>query len=659
MNKNENMPWMNFYKDYPIERQNYVDLNIKKYLENIARNKKDLTAETYYGKETSYGELFYNVDKASRVLTEMGVGVGDRILYLVPNIPEVGELWLGSAQIGAVSDFIDPRPDSMDAKANGNKLLEIVKFEHPKYIVALDMCYMAMIKPVEEELLSYGIHDVVLLRATDSMNLGGKISYMKDVINYNDLKNKRHVLDNINKLKWYQALLEKVQMMKQQEGTLNDAMASSKLNIMFYDDLKRNVQNSRFTVYRNLDGLQYIGHTSGTSGTRPKPIPGTHKNAISTLEQLKQGLVNFDEGDTALHVLPFFAPFGAYNNYLMNLTSLANNIDVPEFEISEFGYLIKKYHPNVIMISPSLLHSLTTCDYLEGEDLSCVKVAIYGGDTMTAKDEEELNKFFRKHGSSCTVTKGYGMSEFFGCGSYAQGAYNDYECIGIPLPHTDFTLVDPNIEDRLVRVPINHNGRTFGELVVSGDNVTKGVLDENVIIPQYELDGKTYIRTRDLVEMDEEGKFYHKSRKDRSFARFDGYKIKPYEVEKEIAKNEKVKYVCIVEYFDEKRRGLMPACHIVLNDDYKNEDYISVVNDIVYNDILANKDMSSRQIPSKFKFRTSMPQTKNGKMDFVSLRKDDLTDDDIVNVVVAETNLSTSTIDIYQNKSNDLVRKRK
>ena len=55
---------------------------------------------------------------------------------------------------------------------------------------------------------------------------------------------------------------------------------------------------------------------------------------------------------------------------------------------------------------------------------------------------------------------------------------------------------------------------------------------------------------------------------------------------------------------------------IGLNDEYKNEDYISVVNDIVYNDILANKDMSSRQIPSKFKFRTSMPQTKNGKMDF-------------------------------------------
>ena len=46
-------------------------------------------------------------------------------------------------------------------------------------------------------------------------------------------------------------------------------------------------------------------------------------------------------------------------------------------------------------------------------------------------------------------------------------------------------------------------------------------------------------------------------------------------------------------------------------------------------------------------------------MDFVSLRKDDLTDDDIVNVVVAETNLSTSTIDIYQNESNNLVRKRK
>lgn len=82
-----------------------------------------------------------------------------------------------------------------------------------------------------------------------------------------------------------------------------------------------------------------------------------------------------------------------------------------------------------------------------------------------------------------------------------------------------------------------------------------------------------------------------------------------------------------------------------------DEEQIEVVKDIIYNEIIANPTMSSRQIPSKFKIRNSMPITKNGKVDFNSLKNEQL-DGTEINVIVNETNLSVDSIDIYKGKKN-------
>ena len=273
---------------------------------------------------------------------------------------------------------------------------------------------------------------------------------------------------------------------------------------------------------------------------------------------------------------------------------------------------------------------------------------------MTPEDEERVNKFLKSHGSKAVVEKGYGMSELLGCGSYAQDDYNKPGSIGIPLPNTTFAIVDPKNDEKLV--PIKMEGDTVeGELAISSDAVTGGVMNGDIIIPHFELDGKDYIRTRDIVTMDRDGVFFHQARKDRSFARFDGYKYKPYEVESVIEKNPLVKYVMIVDYFDENRRGIMPICHIVLNDEAKDYKDVEVIHDIIYNDIISNPEMSSRQIPSKFRIRENMPISKNGKTDFNALRKEGL-DGTEINVDVDETNLAVGSIKIYENKKN--VRKR-
>lgn len=652
--------WMKYYDEKQIQRE-IPKTNLFDYVKSKNIYNQNSVAETYYGSKITYSQLFEKVDEYSKMLTGLGVKKGNRIMYLVPNIPASGQLWLASSQIGAISDFVDPRPDSMDLVANSRKILELIKYEKADYIIALDKCYLAMLKPIEFELKELGIKQIVTLSALDSMNLLGKIDYLRDVIAYNNLRNLR-IDDSLKKLKFYKVILEKVKSMQQERKIYDETIKSSPLKIVRSSDLLRECRHVQFECVYDDELLNYIGHTSGTSGARPKPIPLTNANQISATEQLFKASANFQVGDRILHELPFFSPLGADNNFILNLASGANNIEIPEFEINEFGYLVKKHHPNVILGTPSWLASLPTCKYLDREDLSCITRIIYGGDSMTRADEEKLNLWLRKHGSSAEVEKGHGMSEYCGCGSYAQKEYNRYESIGIPLPDTIYTIVDPNVDDELVPLEFKDDmDELMGELAVSSPAVTNGELDGNVIVPHYKLDGKSYIRTRDLVRMNRDGIFSFDSRKDRSFTRFDGYKVKPYEIETIIEENNSIKYCRIVPYYDEKQRGLMPIAHLVLDETtttLSDEEQISLIEEIVYQHIIANPNMSSRQIPSKFRIRNSLPLTKNSKVSFNALINEGI-DGSEINVDVEETNLSVGTINIYKTQKEKTLSLRK
>jgi long-chain acyl-CoA synthetase len=409
-------PWMKYY-DKEILHSIYPKTNLADYIKQKNKDNLNGVSTTYYGATTTYQELFEKIDNFSKMLACLGVQKGDRIMYLVPNVPESGQLWLAASQIGAISDFVDPRPDTMDLTANAQKILEIVRHEKANYIIALNKCYLAMLKPIENELKELGINEILTFSATDSMNVMGKIDYLNDIIKYNELKNIRTSDCTIQKLAWYKALLKKIDGMKHEKYAYKEAVKSSPLEIVEINDLLRACANVCFTPVYDENLLNYIGHTSGTSGARPKPITLTNRNQISATEQLFKAKANFQVGDKILHELPFFSPLGADNNYILNLASGSNNIDIPEFEINEFGYLVKKYHPNVILGTPSWLASLLKCKYLDREDLSCVTRIIYGGDSMVASDEENLNLWLRNHGSKAEVEKGHGMSEYCGCGS--------------------------------------------------------------------------------------------------------------------------------------------------------------------------------------------------------------------------------------------------
>ena len=638
-------PWMKYYTE---EQKELIipNMNVSEYVKE--RNKNNLSGiqEVYYGREFTYQESFYRNELAAKALSDIGVKKGDVVGMLLPNIPEAGQLWFGATELGAVSDFIDPRPDSMNVETNSKKILEVLKYEKVKYIVALDMCYLSMLLPIENELKELGIDTIITVSAEDSMTLDGKLDYLEDIAKYNKLNNLRNPKQQLED---YKAILNKIKFMEETNALFDNAIKKSDLKIYKYKDLIRECENSKYNSVSDVNAVNYIGHTSGTSGSRPKPIVITNKNGISSAIQCEKSGFTPKFGESAFNLLPFFAPAGAYSNYLAYLTAGVKMIDVSEFVIPDFGYLIKKYKPTSLLATPTWYNFLPTYKLLDDEDLSYLNKIIFVGDSMSLSDQEKVQKWLKEHNSPAKIVSAHGMSEYIGCGSFANDLIYKKDSIGIPLPNTIYSIVDPNIEDKLVPLKFNENeDRLVGELIVSSSSVTNGKLFDDIIIPHYELDGNSYIRTRDLVEMDRDGFFYHKDRKDRSFCRVDGYKVIPYKIEEVIENNKYVKQAKIVGYMDERTSGLMPVCHVVLKEEYKDLEDLEVVNDIVYNSIISNPNMSSRQIPSKFKIRDEMPMTKNNKINFNYLTNEVFSGDE-VNVDVEENNLVVGDIKIYKN----------
>lgn len=74
-------PWMKYY-DKEKALQQDPNTNLADYVKMKNQGRTDNVAETYYGSEMTYHELFDKVDNASKVLVGIGVNKNDRIMNL-------------------------------------------------------------------------------------------------------------------------------------------------------------------------------------------------------------------------------------------------------------------------------------------------------------------------------------------------------------------------------------------------------------------------------------------------------------------------------------------------------------------------------------------------------------------------------------------------
>ena len=318
---------------------------------------------------------------------------------------------------------------------------------------------------------------------------------------------------------------------------------------------------------------------------------------------------------------------------------------IPEFSTGNFGKLIKKYKPQTIIGAPSWFLALAKDTVLQDADLSFLTMATYGGDSMDVEDENNINQFLKDRNSQCVLTKGHGMSETCGCASYATGDYNNLASVGAPMPLTTYAVVNPETKE-MMRFD---TARDYleGELIISSGAVTSGILDGKVIVPHREYNGESYIFTRDIARMDRNGVMTFLARSDRSITRFDGYKIKPHEVESIIKGYPSVQYCILSPIYDKEKFGNVAIADIVLQSHCipSREEQVKLVDKLIHSQFINNPEVSARQIPAWFRFRESLPMTVNSKVNYNALANEPLNGSEVA-VCIEETNISVGKISV-------------
>lgn len=255
---------------------------------------------------------------------------------------------------------------------------------------------------------------------------------------------------------------------------------------------------------------------------------------------------------------------------------------------------------------------------MQNSNLSFIKYAGVGGDSMEPNFKKKCSDFLIDHGSKYKVIAGYGLTE--NAGMTAAQVYigesneeNELYTVGMPTLYSTFYVANPQTGEFL-------KTNQQGELIISGKSVMKGYINNpdetNKVIE--ERNGVRLLHTGDIGYIDDEGMVYVIGRIKRIIIRPDGHNVFPAYIENVIIKHPCVKEcVCIGVKKAEFSNGMIPVAFITLKENLskRNSEVIEELKE------LSLKELPERDIALDYIVIDTMPITNAGKVDYRALEK--------------------------------------
>lgn len=563
--KNKLIPWVKYYPDGQAHLE-YPEGSLYDELEKCSYMYSKNYAYNYFGRKVSYQTFMLQIETIAKAFCYLGVEKGDVVTICMPNTPEAIITFYALNKIGAIANIIHP----LSAE---NEIKYYLNVSNSKYLLAIDLAYSKIKNVIEET----QVKKTIIVSVSESMptllNIGYNITQWH--------KNKVQVQDNIISWKDFKNYANR-----------------------FFGETKRDVSK---------DDCATILYSGGTTG-KPKGIILTNLNFNAVAKQCTVACGFVKPKDTLLAILPIFHGFGlgiCIHTVLMNG---ATPILIPQFSAKTFDDLLKKYHPNIIVGVPTLFEALIKNKNMANVDLSYLKGAISGGDSLSPNLKREVDKFFKEHGANIEVREGYGLTE---CASascltpinmYKEGS------IGVPLPDMIYKIVTPNTDEEL---PFGE----IGEIIISGPSVMKGYLNEEIetnLVLQKHKDKKIWLHTGDLGYMDEDGFVYFKQRLKRMIVS-SGYNVYPSQIESVINLHPDVLTSTVIGISHPYKIQVAKA-YIVLKENTKRSK-LKIKDEV---EELCKKNLAKYSLPYEIEFRKSLPKTKIGKVNYKELEKENI-----------------------------------
>jgi fatty-acyl-CoA synthase len=210
---------------------------------------------------------------------------------------------------------------------------------------------------------------------------------------------------------------------------------------------------------------------------------------------------------------------------------------------------------------------------------------------------------------SINYNEGYGMSETIGATHVNPSARPKQQCLGIPIFDVDARVIDP---DTLRELPAGE----VGEILIHGPQVMQGYWNSPQANSEVfvEIDGKRFLRTGDLGQIDEDGYFFMVDRLKRMI-NASGYKVWPAEVEAMMYAHPAIREVCVIASSDEHRGETVKAV-VVLKDGFAGKVLEQEIVD------WAHQNMAAYKSPRIVEFRETLPKSATGKVQWRVLQEE-------------------------------------
>ncbi|MCZ8219394.1 MAG: long-chain fatty acid--CoA ligase [Acidovorax sp.] len=349
------------------------------------------------------------------------------------------------------------------------------------------------------------------------------------------------------------------------------------------------------------DDLCVMPYTSGTTG-HPKGCMHTHRSAMSTLVGGVQWFARTQDS-TYLTVLPLFHVTGLSGSMNGPLFVGATVVVLPRWDRDAAAQLIQRYRVTIWQAISTMVVDFLANPRIADYDISSIQAIRGGGAAMPKAVAQRLKDL-----TGLDYVEGYGMSETMAATHINPPQRPKPQCLGIPVFDVDARVVDPATFAELPPGEI-------GEIVVHGPQVMLGYWNN----PQASadsfvtLDGKRFLRTGDLAQVDEDGYFFMVDRLKRMI-NASGFKVWPAEVEAMMYAHPAIQEVCVIAAHD-ARRGETVKALVVLRDTFKGQ--VSEQSIIDW----SHEHMAAYKSPRIVQLVDSLPKSGTGKVQWRELQE--------------------------------------
>ncbi len=350
--------------------------------------------------------------------------------------------------------------------------------------------------------------------------------------------------------------------------------------------------------------LAVLPYTGGTSA-QPKGVRLTHANLVSCSAQLRAFFPNLTEGaEVVAAALPLYHIYGQVGVLLMGITLGSTLVMFTSLDLGQILSTMDRQGVTVFYGVPALYEVLRSHAKTAWVNWKKMKLVVSGADSLpetTASGWEER--------TGKAILEGFGMTETSGVSHVNPANRIKRGAFGVPLPNVDAAVVDPESGELL---PVGE----VGELLLSGPNITAGYWkrDEDNRRAFTQVDGKRWLRTGDLVRMDDEGYFHYYART-KDLIKYRGFSVFLREIEEVLTAHPMVKAAGVVGVKDPKV-GEYPMAYVVLKPEARGR-----VTEADIRDYLKEK-LAPYKVPKVVEFRSELPKTDVGKVSRRDLREE-------------------------------------